>query len=176
MPLTTCCTDALRLACLSVAIAAQIAALSGAFTNPVLAQSPAEKKEQIHKALLQIYLSQRRKEAAGEFNAIIALNPSDAQTHYEYGKWLAGGDQLKASVAQFQAATKLQPRNALFNAGLGSAYLHLGQYGNAVAAYTKAQQCCNPGQDFRRELQVAQQYLQNEKAMAKYKQQVKDQD
>ncbi|HEY9715150.1 MAG TPA: hypothetical protein V6C72_16895, partial [Chroococcales cyanobacterium] len=101
------------------------ALLAGVYAGTAaMAETATEKKIAIHKALRDIYTQQKRKEVAGEYAALIALEPNDAQNHYEYGMWLLRGEQLKAAVGQFQAATKIQPRNADYLAGLGMAYLH----------------------------------------------------
>ena len=135
------------------------------------------KKETIHRCLLTIYQSEHKdKEAAQEYTALLALKPNDAQTRYDYGNWLLRGNQFGAAITQYRKATQIQPRNADYQGGLGGALLHNQDYAGAVEAYRHAIECQTQGQNFAPQFGQAQQYLQHQKAMERYKQQLKQQE
>ncbi|HEY9731217.1 MAG TPA: tetratricopeptide repeat protein [Drouetiella sp.] len=154
----------------SIGIAAVVAAAAAA---PGLADTPAQKRENIHRCLLQIYLSQRKSEAGGEYLALLAAKPSDAQLHYDYGNFLLRGGNAGGSAAQYQAAIKYAPRNADYQIGLGNALMRTKNYKGAVAAYRRAVEIggATGSQSPQQLLGVAQQYVQQQEAYENYKKQ-----
>ncbi len=140
------------------------------------ADSPQVKRETIHRLLLQIFVSQHRGEAAGEYSALLAMKPSDAQLHYDYATFLLRGGNNAASIGQYRLATKYQTRNADFQIGLGNALLRAKDYNGAVAAYRHAVEIGgatgtqSPGALLNQALQYQQQAINFEN----YKKQQKD--
>lgn len=155
---------------ISMGIAAAVLAI-GATAS--LADSPAQKRETIHRCLLQIYLSQRKSEAGGEYLALLAAKPSDAQLHYDYANFLLRGGNSGGATAQYQAAIKYAPRNADYQVGLGNALMRNKNYRGAVAAYRRAVEIggATGSQSPAQLLQTAQQYVQQQEAYENYKKQ-----
>jgi Flp pilus assembly protein TadD len=157
----------------SLALAAAVLAGSA---NASWAESALAKKETIHRCLLQIYVSQRKGEAAGEYNALLAMKPADGQLHYDYANFLLRGGNNAAAAGQYRLATKYQPRNADFQIGLGNALLHAKDYNGAVNAYRRAVEIggATGTQSPTDLLNRALQYQQQQTNFENYKKQQKD--
>lgn len=138
-----------------------------------IAETPAQKRENIHRCLLQIYLSQRKSEAGGEYQALLAMKPADAQLHFDYGNFLLRGGNASGAAGQYQLAVKNAPRNADYQIGLGNALMRNKNYKGAVAAYRRAVEIggATGSQSPQSLLQVAQQYVQQQEAYENYKKQ-----
>jgi|LakMenEpi03Aug12_release.lakeMendotaPanAssembly.Ray.scaffolds.fasta_scaffold169570_2 tetratricopeptide (TPR) repeat protein len=154
----------------SMGIAAAVVAVVAA---PGLADTPAQKRENIHRCLLQIYLSQRKAEAGSEYTALLAAKPSDAQLHYDYGNFLLRGGNASGAAGQYQAAIKYAPRNADYQVGLGNALMRTKSYKGAVSAYRRAVEIggATGTQSPQALLTVAQQYVAQQEAYENYKKQ-----
>ncbi|HEY9679828.1 MAG TPA: tetratricopeptide repeat protein [Drouetiella sp.] len=155
----------------SLAIAASLVASTFCAVH---AETPAQKKENIHRCLLQIYLSQHRPEASDEYKALLAIRPTDAPMHFEYGNTLFRGGNYAGAATEYQAAIKNGARGE-YEVGLGNALMRTKNYRGAVAAYRKAVElggsgAANAGQL----LQSAQQYVQQQEAYDAYKKQQKE--
>jgi predicted Zn-dependent protease len=145
-------------------------------TSASWADTPAEKKFNIHKCLLQIYLTQRKSEAGTEYSALLALKPNDAQMHFEYGNFLLRGGNNGGAATQYRAACKYQGRMADYQIGLGNALMRLKDYPGAIVAYSKACQIggATGSQSPQTLLQGAQQYQQQQANFNAYQKQLKD--
>jgi len=154
----------------SLAIAAT---LLGVSANACLAETGAQKREAIHRILLQIYLSQRKSEAGAEYVALLAMKPSDAQLHYDYGNFLLRGANNGGAAAQYRLACKIAGRNADYQVGLGNALMRSKDYRGAVVAYRRAVEIggATGSQSPAQLLAVAQQYVQQQEQYENYKKQ-----
>jgi superkiller protein 3 len=65
-------------------------------------------------------------------------DPNDATARREYAIALRATGDLKGSKEQYEAAVKLNSRDATLENNLGNVYRDLSEYDNAVAAYNKA--------------------------------------
>jgi len=70
----------------------------------------------------------KRAQAKAEFQRALALDPSDAAAHLDYGTVLP----LKQALAQEQESVQLDPRNATAQNNLATGYLDLGEYAQAL--------------------------------------------
>lgn len=143
-------------------------------TNLCWAQSASEKKDTIHGCLLQIYRSQHKKEADGEYQALIALKPNDDQIRYDYASYLLSSGELGKAIVQYRKIVALQPRRGDYWAALGAALLPNKETDAAVQADRKAVEI--GGQKYMEQLNRALQYQQQQQQYANYKKQIKDQD
>jgi tetratricopeptide (TPR) repeat protein len=156
--------------CLSLAIA--IACFQSVASQASFAVDPEVlgKKMMIHKCLKDIYVAQRRElDAIGEFKALLALDPNDAQTHFEYANFLAQSQKLPQAAVEYQAAARLKPGVAQYQGGLGNGFMYTKRYAMAVAAYTRAIQL---GGKFQQQLQIAEQYEAQEKQLKVYEKKI----
>jgi tetratricopeptide (TPR) repeat protein len=113
--------------------------LSAAST--VFSQTPPTHQQQIesHKAQAQAYLSQNRPDlAAGEFKAIVALEPNNADARGNLGVLLFFQGAYADAVPQLRAALKLQPTLWKIQALLGMAEKRTGDVSSALADLSKA--------------------------------------
>lgn len=151
-------------------------ALLAAGAGAVQADTPAQKREMIHRCLLTIYTQQRKGEASGEYQALLAMKPTDAQLHFEYGNFLLRGGNAAGAVAQYTAATKNAGRNADYQIGLGNALMRVKNYRGAVAAYRRAVEIggATGTQNPTALLSAAQQYVQQQEAYDNYKKQQRE--
>jgi tetratricopeptide (TPR) repeat protein len=154
----------------SIGLAVAVSAVGAAASQ---ADTPAQKRETIHKCLLQIYQSQRNPAAGGEYQALLAAKPSDATMHYDYGNFLLRGGNASGAAAQYQLAIKYSGRTADYQIGLGNALMRTKNYRGAVAAYRRAVELggATGSQNPQGLLTTAQQYVQQQEAYENYKKQ-----
>lgn len=87
---------------------------------------------------MQALHSSRFEEALGWLEQLIAIEPSDAGAHYDYGMALLGlGDETGAGQA-FEMAVLLDPGHAQANYNLGVARLRAGQPAQAMECFQRA--------------------------------------
>ena len=129
------------------------------------------KKLLCHKYLAKIYVAQKDyPNALLEYQAWIALQPSEASVHYDYGALLTKSDKWSLATPQFKAAVKLAPGVPENHVGLGNCYMYAKNYDGAVAEYTKA---CSLGGKYQNLLSTALQYQAQEKSLKKFVQEKK---
>jgi tetratricopeptide (TPR) repeat protein len=113
--------------------------LSGSST--VFSQTPPTHQQQIesHKAQAQAYLSQNRPDlAAGEFKAIVALEPNNADARGNLGVLLFFQGAYTDAIPQLRAGLTLQPTLWKIQALLGMAEKRTGDVTSALADLSKA--------------------------------------
>lgn len=145
-----------------------LSGLQALSTAPSFAVDPevVAKKMLCHKCLKDIYVSRRMTtEATAEFQAMLALSPGDARTHFEYGNFLASNQKTALAFQQYQQAVRLKPAVAEYQAGLGNGCMYSKKYDMAVSAYTRA---CQLGGRYDKQLQLAQQYSAQNKQIQQY--------
>ena len=76
--------------------------------------------------------------ALAEIDALLARRPNDPYAHELRGLILTGARQFDAAVASYRRAANLAPREALIQAGYGSALLAAGDYRSALPILEKA--------------------------------------
>jgi cytochrome c-type biogenesis protein CcmH/NrfG len=134
----------------------------------------AGRKETIHRCLLKIYQAQQSPEVAGEFSALLAIKPGDAQLHYEYGGFLLRSGNVAGGIAQFRKAAQLQPSNADFQGYLGQALMSTKDYDGAVTALRRACASGASAQNWPAKLQQALQYQLQARQYAQYQKDLKE--
>lgn len=134
------------------------------------------RKEELHRALFDIYRQQQKYDLAlAQLNALIVLQPHDAVLQALCAQMLITNTKYAAAIEHLKRATALDTTNAGYFHSLGLCYLQVGSYTNAVAALTRAVRFSRQGgQDYSHDLQLAQQYLDHEKAEQKYKEEMKN--
>lgn len=130
----------------------------------------ASRKEQIHRALLDIYQRQHRNtECKTEFNELLKLNPQDAGLHFSYAQFLERlGDSLAAGK-QYQAATKIDPTTDEYWGQLGLFYMRSKAYNEALPALKRA------GPRYHDQLVKVQQYVEQLRQYDTYNKELKRQ-
>jgi len=95
-------------------------------------------------------LGEEHKKGIDDFNAIIKIDPNNAEAYYYLGEYTSSDvfsypkvntEKLKIAVEYFNKAIQLNPRNAEFYEGLARMYFNIttGQYyDDAILWYTKA--------------------------------------
>ena len=85
-----------------------------------------------------VFLRQgRMDEAIAQFQKALAINPEDANTHYNLGMPFAKGN-VNEAIAQFQKALAIKPQFAEAHYNLGNAFLQQGRVEEAIAQFQKA--------------------------------------
>lgn len=73
----------------------------------------------IHRYLADIYAKQREfQKADREYRALTKLKPNDAETHYNYGLFLAQCGKLMPALAEMERAVKLDPTEANYESAV----------------------------------------------------------
>jgi tetratricopeptide (TPR) repeat protein len=130
----------------------------------------AAKKLLCHKCLKDIYVAQGNLPAAGaEFQALLAIAPSDARLHFDYANFLLRQQKLPQAASEYQKAAHLQPGVPEYQAGMGNGFMYTKRYDLAVAAYTRA---CQLGGKCQNLLQTAQQYQAQTEQLKQYEKKV----
>ncbi len=84
------------------------------------------------------YLNQKRlSEAKDEFKQVLAQDPNDADAHMAMGMALAAEDNNQAAIDEFKNAERLNKDFSGLYAEMGTSYLKLKMYDEAIAAYLK---------------------------------------
>jgi tetratricopeptide (TPR) repeat protein len=110
-------------------------------TSTGFSQTPPSHQQQIesHKAQAQAYLSQNRPDlAAGEFKALVALEPNNADARGNLGVLLFFQGAYAEAIPQLRTALKLQPTLWKIQALLGMAEKRTGDVTNALVDLNKA--------------------------------------
>lgn len=94
-----------------------------AFASPE-ARAGSTRRGEIHRMLADIYDRQNRvHEAMGEYDQLIKIAPSDAEAHYNFGKFLLRQKEYRFAVGQLKTATSLDPSKPDYWAQLGNGLL-----------------------------------------------------
>ena len=80
----------------------------------------------------------KRKEAAAQFRAALALSPESIEAHTDLGALLFADGRLDEAAAEFQRAVKLDPRSALAHNNVGYVCYLQGKTDAALAEYREA--------------------------------------
>lgn len=87
------------------------------------------------------YNAARYQKAVEDFSQAVNLSPEWAEAHYGLAVSLTEIGKLKEAIAQFKQVLKLkatQDLQILSNYNMGNAYFDLGQHGDAIEAYKRA--------------------------------------
>jgi tetratricopeptide (TPR) repeat protein len=106
---------------LAVAIACSVASQASFAADPEVIGN----KMMIHKCLKGIYVAQRRElDAIAEFKALLALEPNNAKTHFEYANFLAQSQKFSQAAIEYQTAARLKPGAAQYQGGPGNDFMY----------------------------------------------------
>jgi eukaryotic-like serine/threonine-protein kinase len=78
-----------------------------------------------------------RKAARQEIDAVLALDPANADAHRAQGDLFTAEGKTDAAEAAYRKAAELRPGDLDVHSQLGRLYLRLGRYGEAEAAYRR---------------------------------------
>lgn len=151
--------------------------ISGLTAAPVSAGATVDeasikrRKEVLHTCLLNIYLNQKRSpEAMKEYQALIALKPSDPKMHYDYGRFLAVMGKNSEAIAELKKAAQLNPGDKDINGVLGTTLVRAKQFPAGLDYLKKA--VAHGGEEYRKTYEDAAKYIQavNQREVAKKRQ------
>lgn len=98
-----------------------------------------KRKRVIHRCLLDIYIKQAKTpQAIQEYQAVLALDPNDAQTLFAYGTYLARNGNVAGGIAQLVKACNADPGNADYAGTLGTTYLRAKNFPKALEYLQRA--------------------------------------
>src|SRR5262249_52277490 len=125
----------------------------------------------IHRCLLDIYIKQAKPTLAiQEYQAVLALDPSDAQTLYAYGTYLTRNGNPSGGIAQLVKAVNADQGNADYAGALGTAYLRAKNFPKAVEYLQRAAALPGGKEKYQKVYEDAFKYVQYEKQRAQMKQ------
>jgi membrane associated rhomboid family serine protease/predicted negative regulator of RcsB-dependent stress response len=99
------------------------------------------------------------------FSAMVAKDPTDEVPHQSLGELAEAQNQHDVAVNEYQKVIALQPSQFGAFAGLGRSYTKLKRYDDAIAAYNKAIELSDEGEDdefgFHQELKAVEKLKQD---------------
>lgn len=102
-------------------------------------------------------------EALKEFRLSLAIKPDQAAAHSKIGRILAETHQLSAAIEEYNQALRFDPANAYAHNDLGVVLFQLGDYEKAAEQFSDAVRIDPAYADARRNLDLAQESIKNEK-------------
>jgi thioredoxin-like negative regulator of GroEL len=99
--------------------------------DSIIPEGAAQRKEAIHRSLLECYSNLRRPEAEQEYAVLVGLKPSDAVLRYNYGVFLQRAGKIAPALVQYKKAVALDPSNVDFRGLLGQLLLFNKDYNGA---------------------------------------------
>lgn len=139
--------DALELLDVAIAYSNVFAKISTIWYYKGYASLNLERKDDAKRAfekaatLSNEYVFAFRPEERALFDAVVALQPNDAQARYEYGALLYYFEDKEEALEQWQVSANLRPEFGRVWRNIGFAYGRDHKYAEALDAYEKALQC-----------------------------------
>ena len=84
-------------------------------------------------AYIKAYYEWNWPAAEAEFKRALQLNPSDADVHHSYSRYLAATGRIDEALAEIRSAEALDPLSVLLKANTGMIHFFGGQYDDAIA-------------------------------------------
>jgi len=156
----------------ALALSVLVSALSVMPANAQVDAAEVKKRKRvIHRCLLDIYIKQAKTpQAIQEYQAVLALDPGDAQTLFAYGTFLVRSGNISGGIVQLSKACSADPGNADYAGTLGTTYLRAKNFPKAVEYLQRA--CSLPGgkEKYQKTYEETYKYVQYEKQRALQKQ------
>jgi tetratricopeptide (TPR) repeat protein len=80
----------------------------------------------------------KTKEAAGQFENALEIEPKYADAHYDFGNLLYEKRDLEGAKFHYLAAARIAPRRAIVHNMLGIIFLRQGQTSQAILQFAEA--------------------------------------
>lgn len=123
----------------TVVSASSLHVCNASLAVPLDANAVKKRKIAIHNQLLEICKAQGdQKKVKKEYVSLIALEPTSSKLRYQYGLYLSQTGKYKSALTQLKKASLIDPANKDILGVMGTTYLKLEDYPNALKAFRKA--------------------------------------